>query len=167
MNMGTKLRPVATDKGIEGLAELAQEALALDYAGARNAIAAAQTSLRKVIRKATQDGPIWSTVEIEQDYGPKVDFTGRILSANEFVTKSDNPMYVTMKVWQTKGGALIAQLTTEPNDGGGYRAVRCEVVEVADDLQSMWFAVMDFFDWTDGARSMARKMNWNLRREVP
>lgn len=161
------MRPVPTDKGIEGLAEIAQQALSVDYAGTKSAIAAAQTALRKVIRKSTQDGPVWAQETIEQSHGPKIDFTGRVLAANEFTSKSEtNPMHVTMKVWQTKGGALIARLTTEPTYGDGYLSVRAEVVEPTDDVQAMWFAVMDFFDWTEGARSMARKMGWNLRRDV-
>lgn len=167
MTMETKLRPVPTDKGIEGLAEIAQQALSVDYAGAKNAIAAAQIALRKVIRKATQDGPEWAQETIEQSQGPKIDFTGQVLALNEFTSKSEtNPMHVTMKVWQTRGGALIARITTEPVYGDGYLSVRAEVVEPTDDVQAMWFAVMDFFDWSEGAKNMARKMSWNLRREV-
>ena len=46
---------------------------------------------------------------------------------------------------------------------------RADIEVVGDERlqQAMRFAVMDFFDWTDAARSMVRKrLKWSLKREV-
>ena len=75
-------------------------------------------------------------------------------------------MRVDFEVWETRAGALVAIVTTEPTDRDGFQSVRALVVEPQHDVQAMRLAVMDFFDWHDCVRNMARKAGWDLRLEV-
>lgn len=57
----------------------------------------------------------------------------------------------------------------EEVDEFGMKIVRCIRADLSNpkaDEAAMRFAVMDHFDWEDRARSMVRKIGWNLTREI-
>lgn len=102
-------------------------------------------------------------VEIKQTRGPTLRFRGSML-AEQGWTAPNHGMRI--ELWQTEGGALVAVTEGEYTiDEIDRRAL---VVEPVEDEQAMRFAVMDFFDWENRARSMVRKqLKWRLVREVP
>ena len=164
--MAMELRPVATDQGIEGLAEIAQQALSVDYMRARGAIADAQRALKRIIAR-TQANPDkrW---EINVSRGPRLEFTGNLLCETSFTSKSRETLYIEFSIYQTLAGALVATITTIPSGDYSRETLKALVVDPIDDGQAMRFAVMDFFEWSQGARSMVDKqLGWSLRRDVP
>jgi len=159
------LTPVATDKGIEGFAEIAQQALSVDFGQAKGAIADAQAALKRIIKRAeaTVDGR-W---EINVSRGPRLEFSGKLLCSDRFTTKGRDPLEITLEIYQTEAGALIGVSSAVPAERQGHETIDATVVEPSDDVQAMRFAIMDGFDWTLHARSMVTKqLKWSLRREV-
>jgi len=104
---------------------------------------------------------------IQQQRGPTIRFTGKLLAETEFETRGRDPMRVTFEIWETPGGALVAVSQTEPAEREGHVSANVLVVEDRSDEQAARFAVMDHFDWHDRARSMVGKqLKWKLVREV-
>ena len=166
MTMETKLRPVATDKGIEGLAEIAQQALSVDYGKAKGAIADAHAALKRIIKRA--EATVDERWEIAASRGPRLEFSGKLLANDTFTTKGIDPLEIELCVYQTEAGALIGVSSAVPAHRDGHEVIEATVVEPSDDVQAMRFAIMSGFGWDLHARSMAtKKLNWSLRREVP
>ena len=166
MTMETKLRPVATDKGIEGFAEIAQQALSVDFGQAKGAIADAQAALKRIIKRAeaTPDER-W---EINVSRGARLEFSGKLLCCDTFTTSGRDPLEIELCIYQSEAGALIATSSAVPAERQGHETIKAVVVEPSEDVQAMRFAVMDFYDWELRARSMVTKrLGWSLRREVP
>lgn len=160
-----QLRPVATDKGIEGFAEIAQQALSADYGAAKGAIADAVAALKRIVKRAgaTEDER-W---EIAVSRGPRLEFTGKLLACDTFQTRGRDPLNIELCVYQSEGGALVGVSSAAPADREGFETIEATVVEPSDDVQAMRFAIMDGFQWSLQARSMAtKKLKWSLRREV-
>lgn len=161
-----KLRPVATDKGIEGLAEIAQQALSVDYGKAKGAIADAHAALKRIIKRA--EASVDERWEIAASRGPRIEFTGKLLACDTFTTKGADPLEIELCVYQSEAGALIGVSSAVPAHRDGHEVIEATVVEPSDDVQAMRFAIMSGFGWDLHARSMAtKKLNWSLRREVP
>ena len=156
---------------------------------AKSALTDCERALKRIAARAEALSGEWERVEIVRSRGPKLEFTGRLLAEHEFQTRGRGPTFdMTLEVWETKGGAMIAASYGQPVDGG-REIVEATVVKpiyqynldthyqtaaLADgdpsqslDAQAMRFAVMDAFDWTDAARTMATKrLKWSLREEV-
>ncbi len=165
-NHTQQMRPVPTDKGIEGLAEIAQEALAADYGGAKGAIADAARALKRIIRRAASAED--ERFEIKTTKGPTIEFTGKQLCEHEFQAGERTLLNIYLAIYQTEGGALVAESSSLLAMGGGKEFIDTIVVPPIDDVQAMRFEVMDFFDWQQGARNMVtKKLGWSLRRDVP
>ena len=127
---------------------------------------------------------------IVQSRGPAIEFAGRLIASDEFEVRRDNST-MRLEIYETQGGALIAVTRGEAMQGGEVRdIVAAEVVPPMEGLtrmvpkagdiptfnyeradvgvtDAMRFAVMDFFDWSDRARSMVRKqLKWSLKMTV-
>lgn len=124
----------------------------------------------------TETEPRFIAAEIKQSRGPTLVFEGALLAVTEWNAR-DGEMRI--ELWQSRGGALIP--VTRTTFDSGREIVTAEVVEpkkvdagfgdgttlmLDRDRTAMRFAVMDFWDWTDRARSMVRKLGWKLKREV-
>ena len=106
-------------------------------------------------------------VRITQARGPTVAFRGNLIGETDFQTRSHDPLNISLVVWRTEGGALVAASYAAPADREGHETARVRVVEREDDEQAMHFEVLDHFEWDTRARSMARKqMGWDLTRHV-
>lgn len=134
-----------------------EEALALDPNRANGAIGDALTAMRRVIKRA-QCPVDMERVELVQTRGPVVEFTGHRLSRTEFPVRQGTDKAV-LEIWQTETGAMVA-VRDEP---AGLSAL---VVPPGPDEAAQKMAVMEFFAWQNGARSMARKLGWSLRQDV-
>lgn len=125
----------------------------------------------------------FENIEIKQNRGPTLRFSGKLLAEDSHTTKGRDPFEIRMEIWATPAGALIAANYSKPADGSGFEDARATVVEptifdpendemalsILDrlDEQRMRFAVMDHFDWDRRARSMVRKqLKWSLVQEV-
>jgi hypothetical protein len=95
-----------------------------------------------------------------------LEFTGKLLICENYVTKGRDPLDLEFCVYQTVDGALIGVSSAAPSSTQGYETVRATVVEPMDDIQAMHFAIMDGFEWGMQAKNMAKKLGWSLRREV-
>lgn len=139
-----------------------------DYrAEALNVLHDAKRALARAARRAEDLPAEFERVEINQSRGPKLEFSGELLCDHEFETKGRDPLRVSMEVWQTKGGALVAVTYSAPADRQGHENCSATIVEPQDDAQAMRFAVMDHFGWDLSARSMVvKKLKWTLRQDV-
>lgn len=147
---------------VRSAAEAAWKAAGPD---ALSILADTERVLKRTVRRAeTLDQP-WERVEIKQQRGPTLEFTGKLLFETKFETASHDPMRVEFEIWETQGGAMVAVSATEPAQRAGIEIVNATVVPLGD-TQAMRCAVMDHFDWHDRARNMARKLGWALRQEV-
>lgn len=138
-----------------------------DWQQEQNSILAdAERALKRAAKRAEALPDEFERIEVVQQRGPRIEFVGRLLSEQEWVTRGSDPMKVAFEIWETQGGALVAISSTEPADRVGIEIVKAIVVERQDDVLAMRLAVMDFFDFHDRARTMARKIGWDLRVEV-
>ena len=156
-----------SDKLDQRLAEIAGEATAALKANAPaafSALADARKALRRIAKRA-EEGE-FEHVELVQDRGPVLAFAGRLIAETSFETKGPQPVAVTLEVWQTEAGALIAG-TYRRRPGSEEESFEGIVVEPSADHQAMRFAVLDAFGWDIRSRSMARKLGWSLVRDVP
>ena len=115
-------------------------------------------------RAAVPDG--WESVSVSRNKGSPIEFTGRLLADAEFTRQGVEPMRHAFEVYETKAGALVAVWESEPAERGGYVRASALVVEPQEDAQAMHHAVMEFFDWDDRARGIAKKLGWDLRQEI-
>lgn len=120
----------------------------------------------------------YEKIRIVQSRGPTIEADATLLASDTFDVRRDATT-LTMEIWETRGGALIAVTRGEAMQGGEVRdIVDATVVEPPTDRGSdevgrnfaelrMHFAVLDHFDWSDRARSMVRKqMKWSLKMRV-
>jgi hypothetical protein len=128
-----------------------------------NALADCERTLRRIAKRATvTEG--FERFEIRQINGPAIEFTGRLLCETSFADRREGNQ-VTLEVYETQGGAMVAVRAFERSDGGESEAAT--VITPAADLQAMRFAVMDAFGWRTEAKAMVRKkLGWELRVEV-
>lgn len=102
---------------------------------------------------------------IKQSRGPRIKFVGRLLGGEQWTTKGARPMDMMIEVWETQGGALVATSSTVPADSGGFEDLRAAVFE-GEDEQAKRLGVMDFFEWDNRARQMAKRLGWSMTVEV-
>ena len=114
-------------------------------------------------------GEASARVTIKQSRGPTIEFEGRLLASTEWEAREG---LMRIELYQTKGGALIP-VTRSTFEDGRRALVSATVVETGAAgaagfyEQSARFDVMDFWDWTDRARSMVREqLGWTLKRVV-
>lgn len=128
-------------------------------------IADAERAFKRAAKRAAVPAD-YERVEFKQHRGPTIEFTGQLLAENEFVTRGEDPIRVRFEIWQTVKGNLVSVTITEPATRVGFESVEATVVERQDDTQAMRLAVMEHFEFNDGARNMARKLGWSIRVEV-
>lgn len=129
-------------------------------------IARARQDVRRAIKRAEQPEG-FERIEIKQSKGPTLEFWGRELCSDAFETRGRDPLRISMEIYETKGGALVAVSASTPISGDGFESVRATVVEPREDRQAMHFEVLSALDWHVRARSMVtKKLRWSLRRDV-
>lgn len=153
-------------KDIVPLIEQGCAALAADYSHAKTIVADATRAFKRVIARAETLSEEWTREEVKPTRGPTIEFWGREIASTEFINHRDDPLRITLEVWETRAGALVAIASTAPEEREGFEVVKALVVQPQEDVQAMRLEVMGFFDWHDRARNMARKAGWNLRIEV-
>lgn len=108
----------------------------------------------------------YEKIRIVQSRGPVIEADAALLASDEFDVRRDNTR-MRMEIWQTQGGALIAVTRGEAMQGGDVREIVEAAVVPPGDEQTMRFAVMSAFDWSDRARSMVRRtLKWDLKMRV-
>lgn len=127
------------------------------------ALADTERALKRIARRNAVP-PEMEHVEIVQQRGPTVSFTGRLLADTSFETRRGLNML--LELFETEGGALIAVSSTTLAGGGGREDARVTIVEPQEDIQAMRLAVMDAFEYEVRARSMVKKLGWSLRVDV-
>ena len=131
------------------------------------ALADCERTLRKVARRAETLSGEWKRIEIRQQRGPVIEFTGRMLCEGSATINGRETLDLALEVWETRGGALVAVSASTLSGESGREEERALVVPASDDAQAMRFAVMDFFGWRQEAKRMVRKqLDWQLQVEV-
>ena len=157
-----------TEKLAAALAKLAQDAataIEVNPGGALHALDDARKNLRRIAKRAAvEEG--WEAVELVQDRGPTLAFTGRLLGETGFTLGGDEPIKVGFELWESRGGALIAATHQAQVDHPDEQRCEAAVIEPSEDAQAMRFAGMEAFGWERSARAMVRKLGWSLKRDV-
>lgn len=130
-----------------------------------NVLLDAEKSLKRVLARAKAPAELESFT-LPDTKGPTLSFMGRVIASDQYRTRSREPLNMEMTLYETQGGAYIAQTVASPAEQQGFEDARLTIVEPAEDEQARRFAVMDAFGWTDRARSMVRKLGWTLRQDV-
>jgi hypothetical protein len=98
--------------------------------------------------------------------GPVTKFVGRII-AEATSHKQGKQRWQECRLWETKGGALIAELVGASDAGTERDITTLTVVEPNQDGGRDMFAVMEGFEWNTLARAMVRdQLGWKLERIV-
>jgi hypothetical protein len=121
-------------------------------------------------------------VKIKQNRGPTLEFQGKLLCSTDWDAREN---LMRLELWMTKGGALIP-VTRSVSFSDKRDLVSAAVIEpqttskleerdgetwctgyIILNEQEMRFACLDFWDWTDRARSMVREqLGWSLKQQV-
>lgn len=157
---------IKLEAALEAVGEAAGRAVLDNPGAAISALKDAERALKRIINRAATLPEQFERVELNQPRGPKVEFTGRLLCETEFETRGRDPMRMAYEVWETRRGDFVAVTSFAPIGRDGFEDVRVLHVERQDDEQAMRFAVMDWFEWNDRARSMVRKLGWDLRLDL-
>lgn len=157
---------ISMSKRIDTLVSVAAEAEAKNPSAVGAIIADAERALRRVISRGVSLPEEYERVEIVQASGPTIEFSGRLLAENGYTTRGPQPLEIRLEIWESLAGALVAVSSSTLPGNEGREDCRVTVVEPSEDAQAMRFAIMDAFEWRDRARSMARKLGWNLKVEV-
>lgn len=144
-----EIRTLAAEARAEGVPDAEVFTLIGDC---RNALKRARNRARAVSGE-------YERVELVPAQGPVVEFTGHLLRSDEFDTAAGK---VRLEVWQTEAGALVAVDSFDDGESGE----RIKVCTPTGGIQEQRMAVMEFFRWGNRARSMARKLDWSIRRDV-
>jgi len=105
-------------------------------------------------------------IEIEQNRGPTIEFTGRLLCTCK-AEDAEPGSPAEMTIYQTAGGTLIAVSTDQMDEYDRPGNVRALVIEIGDEPQAAHFAVLDHFDWNQSAQAMiTQELGWSLRLKV-
>ena len=132
-----------------------------------SALSDTERALKRAIKRAeAAAGEGWERVEVVQQRGPTLGFNGRLLASQEFATRGHDPMRVVFEIWETTLGALVAISETEPAEREGIAVRNACVAKPEGDVLDQRLKVMDHFQFHDRARTMARKLGWNLLVEV-
>lgn len=132
-----------------------------------NALADCERALRRIVKRAESLSGEWERIEIRQMRGPVIEFTGRMLCDTTFTTMGRDALEITLEIWETRSGSLIAVSASNLPNGEGREDERAAVIPKSDDVMAMRCAVMDHFTWHTEAKKMVRKkLAWDLRVEV-
>lgn len=151
---------------LEKLRAAAAHASQDNLGGTLLALANATKAVNRIYWRSQSAPEEYEQAEFVQTRGPTVEFTGRLLGEAAWDSHGDDPKHWEIEIWSTRAGALVAVSITKPLERAGYQDVRVSIVEPSDDVQAMHFAVMDHFSWGDRARTLAREIGWDFRREV-
>lgn len=134
---------------------------------------AAQTELSALSKRLAQleiPHPLsgeWERHRVTQDRGATVRFTGKPLGQFQTKTNEEGRSFEG-ELFVTKGGAYVAVARhfREWEPGDVDESVGIEVFPPTEDETMRRHAVMAFFQWSDHARSMARKIGWSATWDV-
>lgn len=166
---GDQMKVISGDKVVARLDAVRETATAVAQVAREEAIsilADTERALKRAAKRAEQLDHQWERVEFVPTKGPTVEFTGRPIAEDIFKTRGSDPLSISMQIWETRGGALVAIDETVPEFAGATAKLAVKVCPPTGDAQGQRFAVMEHFGWSSRARSMARKLGWSLRVEV-
>jgi len=167
MEESSVIRDEATKKAMFAIDNAVSHALPADRPAALSAMADCARALLRIAARAATLPADMEHFEIRQNRGPTIEFQGVELASEEHETKGRDAMRISMEIYRTRGGAMVAVSSMIPIDREGFEDVRATVVEPSEDEQAMRFAVMDAFNWDQRARKMVtKKLGWSLRMDV-
>lgn len=143
--------PTKVERDLADLLAAIEKCRAVHPGNANLVVVESTRRLNAMIRRAENiDG--WDRITIPQRYGPKYEFTGKILA--EKTKEYDDGEATIFELWETIGGNWIAVRET----AGKVKAMQ---FEAGDHM-----GVMEFWSWNQAAKRIARNLQWNLTVEV-
>lgn len=134
---------------------------------AHSILNSAEVAVKRARKRLEALSGEWERIEIKQQHGPSIEFTGRMLCDTQFTTRGAERFDMTLEIWETRGGAYVAVSASTLPGGTGREDERATVVGRQDDPKAMQFAVMEAFKWHSEAKRMVRKaLSWDLAIEV-
>lgn len=119
-----------------------------------------------VIAKARQDAhagltrakhaPDAEQIEIVQTRGPTLEFVGKLLYSDDY---RPEPRWYLLELYTTLSGKFVA--VWEVNDEHGGSFVRAKAFDGDQTME-----ILDWLEWGEMARTMAKKMGWPLKVSV-
>ena len=92
-------------------------------------------------------------VELAQTKGPIVEFTGSLIRREEYTREKDGMIFAA-ELWITKGGDWVAVWESDGH-------VSAKRLDAGDS-----FGAMDFWEWGSVARTLAKRLKWDLRVDI-
>lgn len=135
-------------------------ALALDPQDANAILADAERALKRAKRLREALPAEYERVDMVQGKGPTISFAGKLLAETTWGTRGDDPMNVTLELYETPAGNWIAATIIEPLEREGYESLTARVIERREDVLAMRMEVLEAFQWHERARSMLKKAGW-------
>lgn len=107
--------------------------------------------------------------EIRCDKGPIVRFDGRVLAEHTTNPKGNRDRWVELRVWATPAGAWIVETVScsdKQEEQDFANALVLDHVSDLKDPRSRPIRAMDWMGWSNPARALASKLDWDLTVEV-
>lgn len=110
----------------------------------------------RLAKRAIERGDVpddMERVELAQTEGPIVEFTGSLIRREEYKRAHDGVIFAA-ELWITKAGNWVVVWESDGH-------VAAKGLEANDT-----FGAMDFWHWGSVARTLAKKLKWDLRMDI-
>ena len=110
---------------------------------------------KRAKRAIERDGVLadMERVELAQTSGPTVEFSGSLVRREEYAREKDGKVFAA-ELWTTKGGNWVAVWESDGH-------VSAKRLDAGDTLSAM-----DFWEWGSVARTLAKRLKWDLRVDI-
>jgi hypothetical protein len=151
----TQLLAMLSDKGCRRFRYLAQKLITLaelDAGAAQTVLHNAELDTNRIIKRRTVPAEM-ERVELLVTSGPNIEFTGSLIHREEYSRQHDG-MTFAAEIWETQASEWVAVWESD-----GHITARHLLKDDA-------IGAMEFWEWGIAARTLARKLKWNLRVEI-
>lgn len=120
--------------------------------------------LQAFVRKPVPAG--YEVVKIVRVRGKTLRFHGKLLAEQHVGSRKSTDRWIELRLWATPAGAWIAELV-RASDHHGEQDIEDALVIPPDQANAEGATMaMDFWNWINPARSLARQMGWKFEEFV-
>lgn len=104
---------------------------------------------------------------LQPAHGPDLHFEGRLVGAYSTQNRAETKRrWTELQLWETRGGAWIAESVGRTVDEREFDIVEAAVIEAGGEEEVRRRAVMEAWGWTSAAKAFAREQGWDVVRKV-